>query len=140
MITVECHVGVLVELRFDGPATVAEVDGMTSATSALVTELWTRHSRRVVICTDLRATQLFAPEVADRIIDLMRGDNPKVERNGVLGNASAILTLQVQRLLIEARSPGRRRIFTEQGDLSRWLDEILAADESVRLHQFLEVS
>jgi hypothetical protein len=138
MITIACHVGVLVELRFDGTPSIDDVERFKAETGALVAEQSARHARRVVLCTDLRATQLFAPEVASRIIDLMRSDNPRVERNGVLGNESAIFTLQVQRLLIEARSPGRRRVFTEPSELEAWLDESLRPEESSRLRQFLD--
>jgi hypothetical protein len=138
MITVECNVGVLIELRFDGAPALDDVERFKAETAALVTQRWTRLSRRVVLCTDLRATQLFAPEVANRIIDLMRSDNPRVDRNGVLGNESALLTLQVQRLLIQAGSPGRRRIFTEPSELRPWLDESLTSEESVRLRAFLD--
>jgi hypothetical protein len=138
MITVECHSGVLIELRFDGKPTLDDVARFKDETAALVTELWTRRARRVVLCTDLRATNLFAPEVASQIIDLMRGDNPRVDRNGVLGNESALLTLQVQRLLIEAGSPGRRRIFTSPPALAAWLGEVLEDSERARLRAFLE--
>jgi len=137
MITVECHVGSLVELRFAGTATLEDVVRFKAETAALVTRLWEREARRVVLCTDLRATQLFSPEVASEIIGLMRGDNPRVERNGVLGNASAILSLQVQRLLIEAANPGRRRIFSEISPLTDWLGEVLKEPENERLHAFL---
>jgi hypothetical protein len=137
-ITVDCHVGVLIELRFEGPPSLDDVEQFKATTAAIVTEQWARHERRVVLCTDLRGTKLFAPEVASRIIDLMRSDNPRVERNGVLGNESGIFTLQVQRLLIEARSPGRRRVFTEPSVLRAWLDESLQPEESARLRQFLD--
>ena len=139
MITVESHAGVLIELRFEGTATVDDVARFKGETAAMVTRLWERDARRVVLCTDLRATQLFAPEVTRLIIDLMRGDNPRVERNGVLGNASALLTLQVQRLLIEAGSPGRRKIFTEHPALVDWLNEVLSPGERARLLVFLGV-
>jgi hypothetical protein len=137
MITVECHAGVLIELRFDGTPTLDDVARFKLETAALVTELWAREGRRVILCTDLRATNFFAPEVASQIIDLMRSDNPRVDRNGVLGSESALLTLQVQRLLIEAGSPGRRRIFTHRDPLVSWLGEVLEEDERVRLLAFL---
>lgn len=137
MITVECHSGVLIELRFDGAPTLDDVERFKTETAALVTRLSAEHGRRVTLCTDLRRTELFAPEVASRIIDLMRGDNPRVDRNGVLGSESALLTLQVQRLLIEAGSPGRRRIFTNPGTLIAWLDDALIEDERSRLRSFL---
>jgi hypothetical protein len=137
MITVECHAGVLIELRFDGKPSLDDVARFKAETAALVTRLWARDARRVVLCTDLRATNLFAPEVATQIINLMRGDNPRVDRNGVLGNESALLTLQVQRLLIEAGSPGRRRIFTDSHPLVAWLGDVLDEVERARLGEFL---
>jgi hypothetical protein len=138
MITVECHAGVLIELRFDGTPSLDDVDRFKAETAALVTDLSGPAGRRVVLCTDLRRTELFAPDVASRIIDLMRSDNPRVDRNGVLGNENALLTLQVQRLLIEAGSPGRRRLFTTTVGLISWLDEALDERERARLRAFLD--
>ena len=137
MITVECHAGALIELRFEGTATLGDVIRFKAETAAMVTRLWVKEGRRVALCTDLRATDLFAPEIANEIIDLMRGDNPRMERNGVLGNESALLTLQVQRLLIEAGSPGRRKMFTSAAPLVAWLGEVLLKDERERLLAFL---
>ncbi len=137
MITVESHAGVLIELRFDGKPSLDDVARFKAETADLVTQLWARDARRVVLCTDLRATNLFAPEIASQIINLMRGDNPRVDRNGVLGNESALLTLQVQRLLIEAGSPRRRRIFTNSGPLIAWLGDVLDEVERERLAVFL---
>ncbi len=140
MITVESHTGVLIELRFEGKPTLDDMARFTSQTAALVTELSARDARKAVLCTDLRATNLFSPEVASKIINLMRGDNPRVERNAVLGNESALLTLQVQRLLIEAGSPGRRRIFTDPAPLVAWLAEVLEEHERARLEAFLAMA
>jgi hypothetical protein len=137
MITVESHAGVLIELRFEGTVTLEEVARFKQATAAMVTALWERDRRRVTLCTDLRATHIFSPEVTFEIIDLMRGDNPRVQRNGVLGNESALLTLQVQRLLIEAGGPGRRQIFTAPHPLMTWLGEVLTSSERARLASFL---
>jgi hypothetical protein len=137
MITVECHVGVLLELRFEGAASLDDVERFKTETTTLVTERFEDCGRRVVLCTDLRATRLLAPEVARRIIEMMRFDNPRVDRNGVLGNESAIFTLQIQRMLLEAGSPGRRRLFTETIGLQAWLSESLEPEESLRLRQFV---
>jgi hypothetical protein len=137
MITVECHVGVLAELRFEGVPTLDEVTRFKAETAALVVEIGRRTARRVVLCTDLRATRFFAPAVASEIIALMREDNSRIERNGVLGNESALLALQVQRLLIEAGSPGRRRVFTQAAPLASWLGEVLVDGEPARLAAFL---
>ena len=120
-----------------GPPTLDDVVRFKSETAALITQLWERAARRVVLCTDLRATRLFGPEVAREIIDLMRGDNPRVERNGVLGHENALLMLQVQRLLVEAGSPDRRKAFIRIGPLVAWLGEVLSEEERDRLLSFL---
>jgi hypothetical protein len=140
MITVECHAGVLIELRFEGMLTLEEVARSKSETVALLTRLAAEHTRRAVICTDLRAIRMFSPEATNEIIDLMRSGNPRIERNAVFGSESALLTLQVQRLLLEAGVLGRRRIFTRLAPLVAWIGEVLLEDERARLLEFLEPS
>jgi hypothetical protein len=137
---VDRHVGVLVEIRFDDEkVTVAEAEQFVVATRAIVSDTAVRLRRRVVICTDLRNTGVFPQEVSDTIIGLMRRDNPHVERNGAVGNwDAAVFTLQVQRMFMEAGSPGRRQMFTNAERLRQWLNEVLRPDEQARLKTFLD--
>src|SRR5580700_5384412 len=122
MITVQCHVGTLIELSFRGSPTLAEVDAFKAETAVLVARVAADTGKRVVLCTDLRETELFAPETTERIIDLMRKENPRVAKNGVLGNEGDLLTLQCERMLIEATKPGGRKVFTRADRLCDWLD------------------
>lgn len=137
MLSVRRQVGALVEIRFQGEPSLVDVENWVVETRKVIGGVAVQMRRKVVICTDLRATQLFSQEVGQRIIDLMRGDNPHVSRNAAIGNGTALLTLQVQRLFAEAASSGRRRIFTESKELLPWLDEVLLAEEQRRLRAFL---
>jgi hypothetical protein len=79
------------------------------------------------------------PEIADRMIQLIRTDNPRVERSAYLMPAAgATLHLQFQRLVKEAAHPARR-IFTDVGAMRGWLDAVLAPAERERLASFLGV-
>jgi hypothetical protein len=137
MITAQCHVGILLELHFQGSPTLDEVDAFKAETGALVARVAAETGKRVVLCTDLRDTELFAPETTERIIDLMRKENPRVARNGVLGNEGDLLTLQCERMLIEATKPGGRKVFTRPDRLCDWLDPLLTDAERARLRDFL---
>jgi hypothetical protein len=51
---------------------------------SLRTRLWaalTQLPGRAVIWADLRPTNRFSPEVADKVVEMLRVDNPKVERS-----------------------------------------------------------
>ena len=90
----------------------------------------------VVICSDLRETHVFSPEVTERLIHTMRGANPNLERHAMLGNGSALFSLQMARLIREAAADTRRKLFTTMEPLVAWLDELLTLGERARMRQF----
>jgi hypothetical protein len=131
-------VGRLVELRLVGDATLDEAIQFERDTQQCILACARRSGRPVVICTDIRASQLLRPEVSERLVGLMRGSNSRsVERNGVLGSGSALSALQGVRILKKADSEARRRMFKEPEPLLAWLDEALDAPERARLRAFL---
>ena len=130
------QVGRLVEVRFEGNPTLPDVLAFNAQCRACVAACAAK-GKRAALCTDLRGTQLFQPEVSDELLALMRSDNPQLERNAFL-SSSALLTLQVQRLVNEAARPGRRRVFAEVLPMLQWLDEILDLGESARARMFLD--
>jgi len=71
------------------------------------------------------------------MVTLMRADNPYIERSGILVSGSAVMSLQVQRMLSEAASTGKRQHFTAKELLYAWLDEVLLPEESLRLRAFI---
>ena len=126
------------ELRLVGDATLDEAIQFERDTQQCIVACARRSGRPVVICTDIRASQLLRPEVSERLVGLMRGSNSRsVERNGVLGSGSALSALQGVRILKKADSEARRRMFKEPEPLLAWLDEALDAPERARLRAFL---
>ena len=121
-----------------GDATLDEAIQFERDTQQCIVACARRSGRPVVICTDIRASQLLRPEVSERLVGLMRGSNSRsVERNGVLGSGSALSALQGVRILKKADSEARRRMFKEPEPLLAWLDEALDAPERARLRAFL---
>lgn len=137
MIIVESTVGVLIELRFVGSPLMADALEFEAQMSAIVRGIVKHQKGRAIVCTDLRACGVLAPSVSERILWLMRRDNPHVERNAFLGNDNAVLTLQVQRVINEAGADNRRRMFKREPLLVAWLDEICSVAERMRLRAFL---
>ena len=82
--------------------------------------------------------RLLDPDVVDFLGELMRRDNPWLARNAfVLAEASAVKTLQMERMLKEGGSASRRG-FRGRTDAEAWLGEVLGDDEKARLRAFLD--
>jgi hypothetical protein len=137
VLTAVWNVGRLIELRFAGSPTIDDVAQFELDSHACVASCAAQTGQPVVVCTDIRATQLFRPEVTERLIQTMRGNNRLVERNAMLGNGSALMALQIGRLTKEAAGDNTRRFFTELDPLVEWLAESLTAPEQDRVRQFL---
>jgi hypothetical protein len=131
------HTGALVELRVDGSPSLDQIEAWVADIQREMHSVTTQLKRRPVLCTDLRDIQLFSQGAGERLINLMRADNPYLERNGILGSGSALLTMQVQRLFAEAAGGLRRRYFTTKEQLYPWLGEVLLPDEQARLRSFI---
>jgi hypothetical protein len=123
--TLERNAGRLVEITFWGALSLADVQ-------ALRTRLWTVLSQlegRAVIWADLRFTARFSPEVADKLIEMLRVDNPKVERSAYPIGASAAFAVQVERIVAEAAAGAgkiaTRRTFRDLVSAGTWLKEVL---------------
>jgi hypothetical protein len=126
-------VGRLLTLRLAAPISDAEAELL----SAQARQEMGAHARRIVTCVDLSESHTLSASVSDRLTQLMRGDNPRIERSGFLINReSATLGLQVERMLREANNPSRRT-FHAASDLIQWLDEVLSSQELAALREFL---
>jgi hypothetical protein len=90
-----------------------------------------------VICADWRAAHILAPEVADRLIGLLRRANPRIRRAGILlAGGHAIFGLQVERVVREAGNPARKT-FHSAKLLHDWLSEELQPVECSAMDEFL---
>src|SRR5262249_54773417 len=72
--TLDRRSGRFIEIRFFASLSLEDV-------TALRTRLWTQLSQldsRAVVWADLRDCELFSPEVATKLIEMLRVDNPRV--------------------------------------------------------------
>jgi hypothetical protein len=137
--TLENKSGRFIEICFYGALSLEDV-------TALRTRLWTLLSQvpgRAVIWADLRHTELFAPEVAVKLIEMLRVDNPKVERSAYPVGGRAAFALQVERIVDEAKGVGKtppRRTFRDLHAAGEWLKEVLTDPaEQLRVDALVEV-
>ena len=132
MHTVSNMVGRLVEVRVASPLTLAEVDKFRQEHQAAIRDLPDRY----VGAVDVRRADVFPIEVAQRLIALLSGTAPLVERTGFLIGESAIFSLQIERILRNSASPNRKA-FREPEQLKAFLGEVLTPLERSRLDAFL---
>ena len=134
MFMAEIRVGRLLEVRMRSPLSLHEAQALVVDIRRLVKG--TRGPSLGVI--DLRGVKLLDPDVVDFLGELMRRDNPWLARNAfILAEASAVKTLQVERMLKEGGSSSRRG-FRGRSDAEAWLGEVLDDAEKTRLRAFLD--
>src|SRR5262245_58709897 len=105
MYSYACRVGRLVEVRFDVPVVLADVEGVGADARRLMVDTDTRY----VCAVDLRPVIVLAPDVAEALLAGLRPFNPRIERTAVLlASDSHVLTLQIERLHREAGGATRR--------------------------------
>jgi hypothetical protein len=133
MVEVANPVGKLVTFRVRSPVE----DGNAERAAIDLRRAVQGISGPVVICTDLTDARTFAPAVVDRFLQVMRADNPRLERSAILlGKSSATFELQIERLVREADSPARHT-FRDTRALVDWLRPSLTRDEEAALVGFL---
>jgi hypothetical protein len=130
--TIETRAGRLLELRLHMPFPEEELTRFGEALRAA----FAQRTDRLVLCTDIRAVTVFPPVVADRLVAMMKTDNPRIERSAFLLSGSAVFGLQVERMIREAGNPARRT-FRDAPALTTWLGEVLTTAERARLETFL---
>jgi hypothetical protein len=91
---------------------------------------------KVIACSDLRRATVFTQDIVTGMVDLMRSDNPKIERSGFLIAGSAVFTMQMERIIRGANNPARRT-FRNSVECVSWLSEVLNPAERRQLQQFV---
>ncbi len=133
MYYVELKVGRLFEARFEAPVTMAEVKGAVLRTRTLLLS----RSERVIGCTDLRKNKLTDDEVTATFVQMLKQDNPKIERSAFLVSpADPVYCLQIERMLREAGNPARRA-FRDPARMFAWLSDALTPAEMARARAFV---
>jgi PIN domain nuclease of toxin-antitoxin system len=132
MVKTEHRVGRLVELTVASPVTVAEVQACIDRFAALAIEI----KGKFVVVVDIRKAVAFSQDVAGSFGKLMRADNTRLERSAILVGESAVLSLQMDRMVREAQNP-MRRTFRSADALVTWFGAVLSLDERARVSEFL---
>lgn len=138
--TCKIVVGRLMEIQVGGGyESVADVDDMIAAIARAIETL--PSDVKVVIAADWRACNLFTPEVAKRVTEMLMNNSERIERSAILHEASQPTSvLQVFRLIKEAHVlDSHRRIFTSKPDMFAFLSELLDERETARLRVVLEL-
>ncbi len=132
MWSVEHKSGRLVYLVVQSPLSLDDVASLFAKLGKTMATI----DGRTVGCTDLRGATVLAPDVAEAIIEFLRKDSPRIERSAFVVNDSALLSMQMTRILREAGSPSRRS-FHDPDQAISWLAEVLSPLELADLRHCL---
>jgi hypothetical protein len=133
VVVVDNPAGRLVTFRVVPPVDDANA---TNAAAELRAALLAIHGPAIV-CADLTEARTFSGNTTQQFIALMKSDNAKVERSGLLlSDASATFLLQVERMVREAANPARRT-FRDPRSLREWLAPVLTPQVDAALAAFL---
>jgi hypothetical protein len=133
MVVVGNPAGRLVTFRVVPP--VDDANSMNAASQLRATILAIEGP--VIVCADLTDARTFSGNTTQQFVALMKSDNAKVERSGLLlSDASATFLMQVERMVREAANPARRT-FRDSRSLREWLTPVLSSQEDAALAAFL---
>jgi hypothetical protein len=135
MISVESHVGRLIEIRMSGTITERELQDQLPK----FRKVCALAGNRAVLCVDQRMMNILPQNVADSLLRIMRDDNPIVVRSAVVVGKAPVQAMQQDRLRRQAAGP-ERRLFVDPKECIDWLSEVLGEEEQKRLHRFLEIA
>src|SRR5262249_31096960 len=127
------RVGRLVEFWIESPVSEKDAEDVGNELRRLIAG----DKQKIVLAADATLMRTLPPAVATRFINIMRSDNPLVERSGFLvSDQAATFALQLERMIKEANSPVRK-VFRHPGEWETWLAEVLSPNETRRLRHFV---
>jgi hypothetical protein len=137
--SIDNRVGRLVEIVMESRMTVDE-------TAQFRTRMWSVLSQiagKAVIVVDMRRAEMFGPDVAERLLQMLKTDNPKVERSAYVLEGNASFAMQVERIIREAAQSGdknrvpMRQTFRDKRQAQAFAAELLDAAERAQLERFM---
>ncbi|HTV25701.1 MAG TPA: hypothetical protein VMG12_43695 [Polyangiaceae bacterium] len=135
MNTAAIRVGRLLEIRALAYRNAGDVTALFKAVGAELSKV--ALTTQIVTVTDWRYCPLLGSEAAEVALAGMTKNNARVLRSGALASHdSPIAVLQFLRLVRESKNESRR-LFFDEGELMRWLGEVLTDAENARLLEFL---
>lgn len=132
MVTVENNVGRLVEIRQTGRVTIEELQESGQAFGRILATL----KGRAILCTDWRGMHILPQPVTEVLLNIMRNENARVERQGVLLDPSAIIGMQLDRLL-RTSGNSQTKAFRDADQMQTWLGQVLTLAERTQMRKFL---
>lgn len=132
MFSVEARVGRLIEVRLVTPISVKDIAGIGAGLIALFQRL----PDKCVCVSDVTRATPFTPEEADRVLEVFKADNPRLERSAILLDHGTTFHQQLERLVSQAKNPARR-CFQDPDELKAFLVTALTDEEHGRLARFL---
>jgi hypothetical protein len=132
MLKLEHNQGRLIEVRARGLVTLPEFTAMRSDYTASMLRI----GRRLVLAVDVRELGILTEEVAERLLQLMRMDNPLVERGGYIVTPGTAAGARIATVINAGGNPDRR-CFSGVQEMFDFLSPSLDPAEQARLSAFL---
>ncbi|WP_394824876.1 hypothetical protein [Pendulispora albinea] len=137
MYFVKNRVGRLVESWVATPVSLEDTNRLFIESRTCISSV-AASGQKAIGVADMTQVTLFAPDVSDRLLQIMRSHSPHLERAGYwVGDALRMFSLQLQRMIREGGGSDRR-IFTQRAPMEAWLSEVLLPNERARLTEFLD--
>jgi len=131
VIDVRNQVGRLIEVVFETPTTSSEWRELAKQ----LRSIHSQSTERYMYCANMAKAKLFQPEEVILLKRIMEVDNSRLLRSAMyLGSNSAVLLLQMERLIREAASPARKT-FRDPQKLISWMSEVATSDEEQRIRE-----
>jgi hypothetical protein len=131
MYRVKHRVGRLVEIAIWSPVSVDEVEAWGRDHNAVIESV----AGEYICFVDLRAASVFPAMVVDAYVGIMK-EEPGLLRTATLLPQSAMVSMQIRRMIREAGHP-QRQAFEDPKSLMVWFDEDLSALERARMATLL---
>ncbi|MEW5847678.1 MAG: hypothetical protein AB2A00_02650 [Myxococcota bacterium] len=136
MIKVGNPKGRVITIRSISPISMDDVAQLGPALFGFIKAIGTR----VVALVDLRQCGVVPTEVAEQFIQMLKKDNPVMERSAfLLDSGQATLGLQVERIIREAGNPNRRS-FRTATEAVTFVSEVVTPEERAAVQAFVEES
>ena len=137
MVTIEKHIGRLVEIRWRLPLTEEDAHHVKQKI-----EEHQREQTSKVVCIDARGIKLFPRAITEIMQDIIQRDAADLIRSAILlTKNNAIGSLQHTRLLYEMPlAKQKSRVCHDPEELISWLSEVLTPTERARLSLFLSAA
>jgi hypothetical protein len=139
--TLENRVGRLVEICMTERMLLDEAQQIRIKMYLLLSNM----SGKVIVLCDMLRSEPFGVEVGDKMLEMLKTDNPKIERTAFVMKEGVFAT-QIERIAMDAeraakaekKPPPQRRVFKDKLLARLWLSEALTLQENARLHELVD--